>query len=129
MGCGPSDSAVALLFKDDPRPDVYVGMGTDPANAPVLPTPTAVALPALGSCERRHCRFHAAKGVHENRLSDRGQQAATSLAGAMELKLQPPGRPAWERAWRTCPCWATRSLCPVGGHSNPGLPPAGCTAS
>ena len=93
----PSDSAVALLFKDDPGPGVYVGMDTDPANAPLQPMPTAVPPPPVGSCERRHCRFHAAEGVHEHRLSNSGQQAATSLAGAMErFELQPPWRVARE---------------------------------
>ena len=42
------------------------------------------AATSLGSCERRRCRFHAAEGVHEHRLLDSGQQAATSLAGAVE---------------------------------------------
>ena len=99
MECGPSDSALALLFEDNPGPDVYVRMDTDPANAPLLPMPTALPPPPLGSCERRHCRFHAAEGVHEHRLSDHGQRPATSLAGDMErFELQLPGRVAWEVA-------------------------------
>ena len=97
MECGPSESTVALLFEDDTGPDVYVGMDTDPTNAPLLPMPTTVPSPPLESCERRHCRYHAAEGVHAHGLSGSGQQAATSLAGAMErFQLQPPGRVARE---------------------------------
>ena len=81
---GPSDSAVVLLFKDDSGPDVHVGMDTDPANAPLLPMLTAVPPPPQGSCERGHCRFHAAEGVHEHHLSDREQRQAAELARALE---------------------------------------------
>ena len=42
MECRTSDSVVALLFEDDLGPNIYVGMDTDPANAPLLPVPTAV---------------------------------------------------------------------------------------
>ena len=58
---GPSDSAVELLFGDD----VYVGMDTYLANVPLLPMPTVVPPPPLGSCERRNCTFHAAEGVYQ----------------------------------------------------------------
>ena len=76
-------------------------MDTDPANAPLLPMPTAVAPPPLVSCERRHCRLHAAEGVHKHRLSDSGQQAVTLMAGAMErFELQLLG-------------WVTREVGPV----------------
>ena len=72
MECEPCDSRVALLYKDDTGPDVYVGMDKGSANTPVLPMPTAVPPSHLGSCERRHCRFHAAEGVQERRLSGSG---------------------------------------------------------
>ena len=78
-GSGPSDSAVVLLFRDDARPDVCIGMDVDP-NAPLLPMPTAVPPPPLGGYEQRHYRFHAAEGVHEHRLSDRGLRHAVELA-------------------------------------------------
>ena len=58
---GPSDSAVELLLEDD----VYVGMDTYLANVPLLPMPTVVPPPPLGSCERRNCTFHAAEGVYQ----------------------------------------------------------------
>ena len=51
---GPGDSTPALMYEDDTGPDVYIGMDTDPANAPLLPMPTAVPPPPLGSCEQRH---------------------------------------------------------------------------
>ena len=60
---GPGESALALMYEDDAVPAVYAGMDADPANAPLLPMPTAVPLPPLGSCEQRHCRFHAAEGA------------------------------------------------------------------
>ena len=86
-------------------------MDTDSANVPLLPMPTAVAPPPLVSCERRHCRLHAAEGVHEHRLSDSGQQAVTLLAGAMErLELQLPGWVCW---W-----WWARAKTRVPGSGN-----------
>ena len=88
---------MALPHEDDVGPDVYVGTDADLANAPLLPIPTAVPPPPLGSCERQHYKFHAAEGVHEHRLSAHGQQDAASLAGAMErFELQPPGKVARE---------------------------------
>ena len=42
------DSAEALLFEDDAKPDVYVGMDTNPVYAPLLPMHTAVPPPPLG---------------------------------------------------------------------------------
>ena len=59
-------------------------------NALLLPMPTAMPVPLLGSCKRRHCRIHAAERVHEHRLSDGGQWQAAELAGAPErFELQP----------------------------------------
>ena len=72
MECGPSVLTVALLFKDDLQPNVYIGMDTDPANAPLLPMPTAVPPPPLWSCERRYYRFHVPKGIDEHRRSGSG---------------------------------------------------------
>ena len=72
-------------------------MDMDPANAPLLPMPTAVAPPPLVTYERRHCGLREAEGVHEHRLSDSGQRAVTLMAGTMErLELQLPGCVAWE---------------------------------
>ena len=63
---GPGEAPLALMYEDDTGPDVYAGMDVDPANAPLLPMPTAVPPPTLGSCEQRHCRFHAAEGAHRH---------------------------------------------------------------
>ena len=82
--CGPSYQAVALLYEDATGRDVYFGIDTDPVNVPLLPIRRAVLPPHVGSCQRRHGKFHAAEGVHEPRLSGSGQKAATSLAGALE---------------------------------------------
>ena len=48
---GPGESALALIYEDDAAPDVYAGMDVDLAIAPLLPMPTAVPPPPLGSCE------------------------------------------------------------------------------
>ena len=53
---GPGESALALMYEDDAGPDVYAGMDVDPANAPLLPMPTAMPPPLLESCEQRLCR-------------------------------------------------------------------------
>ena len=112
MECGPSDSTVALLFEDDVGSDIYVGMDTDPTNAPLLPMPTAVPPPPLGSCERRHYRFHVAEGVHEHCLSGSGQRVATSLAGALErFEFQPPGRVAREMCLADVPPMGDQVCC------------------
>ena len=50
---GPGGCAVALMYEHDTRPDVYVGMDTDPENEPLLPMPTAVPRIPAGGCERR----------------------------------------------------------------------------
>ena len=81
---GPGESALALMYDDDAEPDVYVGMDVDPANAPLLPMPTAVPPPPLRSCEQRHCRFHAAEDVHQHSLTSDGRREATLLVGALE---------------------------------------------
>ena len=41
------DSAMALLQEDDAGPDLYGGMQAKPANAALLPMPTAVPRPPL----------------------------------------------------------------------------------
>ena len=84
---------------EDAKPDVYLGMDVDPANTPLLPMPTVVPPPPMGSSEQRHCRFHAAGGVHQHRLTDEGRREAALLVGALErFELQPPGRVARELA-------------------------------
>ena len=51
------------MYEDDAGPDVYAGMDVEPANAPLLPMPTAVPPPPLGSCEqRREWQGHEAWG-------------------------------------------------------------------
>ena len=96
---GPGESALALVFEDDAGPDVYAGMDEDPANEPLRPMPTAVPPPPLGSFERRHCRYHAAKGAHRHRLMGTGQREAGMLASALErYELQRPGQVAREMA-------------------------------
>ena len=77
MEHGPGDSSVALMYKDVIVPDIYVVMDTDPANATLLPMPTALPPPPLGSCERRQCKFHAAEDVHQHRLSSSRRREAT----------------------------------------------------
>ena len=47
----PGQSALTLIYEDDAGPDVYAGMDVDLANAPLLPMPTAVLPPPLGSCD------------------------------------------------------------------------------
>ena len=87
------------MYEDDAGPDVYAGMDEDPANAPRRPKPTAVPPPPLGSCERRHCRYHAAEGAHGHRLMGTGQREAGMLASALErYELQRPGQVAREMA-------------------------------
>ena len=61
---GPGESALVLMYEDDAEPDVYVGMDVDTAIAALLPMPTEVPPPPLGSCEQRHCSFHATEDVH-----------------------------------------------------------------
>ena len=96
---GPGESALALMFEDDAGPDVYAGMDEDPANEPLRPMPTAVPPPPLGSCERRHCKYHAAEGAHRHRLTGTGQREAGMLASALErYELQRPGQVAREMA-------------------------------
>ena len=96
---GPGQSALALMFEDDAGPDVYAGMDEDPVNEPLRPMPTAVPPPPLGSCERRHCRYHAAEGAHRHRLTGTGQREAGMLASALErYELQRPGQVAREMA-------------------------------
>ena len=96
---GPGESALALMFEDDAGPDVYAGMDEDPAKEPLRPMPTAVPPPPLGSCERRHCRYHAAEGAHRHRLMGTGQREAGMLASALECyELQRPGQVAREMA-------------------------------
>ena len=34
---GPSELTMVLLLEDDAVPNIYIGMDTDPANAPLLP--------------------------------------------------------------------------------------------
>ena len=96
---GPGESALALMFEDDAGPDVYAGMDEDPANEPLRPMPTAVPPPPLGSCERRHCRYHAAEGAHRHRLMGTGQREAGMPASALErYELQRPVQVAREMA-------------------------------
>ena len=96
---GPGESALALMSEDDAGPNVYAGMDVDPANTPLRPMPTAVPPPPLGSCERRHCRYHAAEGAHRHRLMGTGQREAGMLASALErYELQRPGHVAREVA-------------------------------
>ena len=95
---GPGESALALMYEDDAGPDVYAGKDVDPANAPLLPMHTAVPPPPLGSCEQRHCRFHAAEGAHRHRLTGTGRREAGMLASALErYEFQRPGQVAREK--------------------------------
>ena len=95
---GPGESALALMYEDDAGPDVYAGMDVDPANAPLLPMPTAVPPPPLGSCEQRHCRLHAAEGAHRHRLTGTGRREAGLMEGALErYKYQHPAKVAHEK--------------------------------
>ena len=95
---GPGESALALMYEDDAGPDVYAGMDVDPANAPVLPMPSAVPPPPLGSCEQRHCRFHAAEDAHRHRLTGTGRREAGMLASTLErYEFQRPRQVAREK--------------------------------
>ena len=107
---GPGESALALMYEDDAGPHVYAGMDVDPANAPLLPMPTAVPPPPLGSCEQRHCRYHAAGGAHRHRLMGTGQREAGMLASALEgYELQRQGRSPGRRTWWPRPRTTARS--------------------
>ena len=87
------------MYEDDTGPDVSSGMDVDPADAPLRPMPTAVPPPPLGSCERRHCRYHVAEGVHRHHLMGTGQREAGMLASALErYELERPGQVAREVA-------------------------------
>ena len=95
---GPAESALALMYKDDAVPDVYAGMDVDPAHARLGPMPTLVPPLPLGSCEQRHCRYHAAEGAHRHRLMGTGRREGGMLASALERhQLQRPGQVARER--------------------------------
>ena len=96
-GYGPGESALALMYEDDAGPGVYAGMDVDPANAPLLPMPTAVPPPLLGSFEQLHCKFHAAEGAQRHTLMGTGRREAGMLEGALErYELQPPEQVARE---------------------------------
>ena len=96
---GPGESALALMYEDDAGLDVYAGMDVDPAHALLRPMPTAVPPPPLGSCEQRHCRYHAAEAAHRHRLMGTGRRETGMLASALErYELQRPGQVARERA-------------------------------
>ena len=95
----PGESALDLMYEDNAGPDVYAGMDVDPAHAPLRPMPAAVPPPPLGSCEQRHCRYHAAEGAHRHRLMGTGRREAGMLASALErYELQRPGQVAREVA-------------------------------
>ena len=71
----------------------------DPANAPLLPMPTAVPPPPLRSSEQRHCRFHASEGAHSHHLTGTGRREAGLLAGALQrYEFQHPGNVAQEES-------------------------------
>ena len=121
----PGESALALIYEDDAGSDVYTGMDVDPANAPQLPMPTAVPPPPLGSCEQRHCRFHAAEGAHRHHLTSAGRGEAGLPEGALErCEFQRPGkgRPGEEPGGRVPARWPG-PLRPIGGRSGPRSPP------
>ena len=100
------------MYEDDAKPDVYVGMDVDPANAQLLPMPTAVPPPPLGSCEQRHCRFHAAEDVHRQRLTGAGKREAVLLESALKrYEFQPPGRVARDRGLVAVPPDDDRVCC------------------
>ena len=109
---GPSDLAVALMYEDNTGPVVYAGMDMDPANAPLLPMPSAVPPPPLESLDRRHCRFHAAEDVHQHRLSSGWRREATLLVGALErYEFQPLGRVAREKGLEAVPPQGDQVYC------------------
>ena len=96
---GPGESALALTYEDDAGPDVYAGMDMDLANVPLLPMRTAVPSPPLGSCGRRHCRFHADEGAYRHHLTGAGRRKAGLLEGALERsEFQHPGKVAQEKS-------------------------------
>ena len=121
------------MYEDNAGPDVYAGMDVDPDKAPLRPMPTAVPPPPLGSCERRHCRYHAAEGAHRHRLVGTGQREAGLLASALErYELQRPGQvarwwPWWPRprttarpavsSWGTRRSWVTTPV--MSGRRSP----------
>ena len=80
------------------------------------PRPLHCPPPPLGSCETRHYRLHAAEGFHEHRLSSSGQQAVTSLAGALErFELEPLRRVAREVGVANVPMLGDQVCCALLG--------------
>ena len=70
-GYGRNDSALALIDKDDARPDVYVRMQEDPANAPLLPLPTVVPPPPLVGVTRDSGEISAPRATFPTCLPER----------------------------------------------------------
>ena len=120
----PTDGAVALLFKDDAEADVYIGIDTDPANAPLLPMPTKVAPPPWGV-------------VSSGTVGSQRPKVSTSIALRI---VGSDKRCSWQVRWRgssfnhqesspgepRCAHAGRKSLlCPVGGHSTLGPPSGG----
>ena len=95
----PGELGLALMYEVNAGPSVYADMDVDPANTPLLPVPTAVPPPPVGSCERRHCRFHAAAGAHRHSFTGTWKQQAGMLEGALECyEFQHPGHVAQEKS-------------------------------
>ena len=114
----PDESTLALMYQDDAGPDFYVGMDADPANAPLMPMPTAVPPPPMRNCEQRHCRFHAAEDVHQHRLSSEGRRQATLLVGALKrYEFQPRERVAREKSLAALPAEGDRVRCVQPGDT------------
>ena len=52
--------------------------------APLVPMPTAVLPPPLGSSEPRYCRFHAAEGAHRHHLTGARRREVGLLEGTLK---------------------------------------------
>ena len=104
---GPGESAPALMYEDDTAPDVYAGMDVDPANAPLLPMPTAVPRPRLGSWRSGGTAGSMRPGVPTGTASRvRGGERrrcwqALLSATSSSAQGRSPGRRAWWPSPRT----------------------------
>ena len=96
-GCGPSDSTVVGLYEDESGPDVYVGMDTDLQTRRCCPCPPQCCRLPWGVVKGGTAGSMRPRVSTSTASRDSGQQAATSLAGALErFELQPPGLERFE---------------------------------
>ena len=105
MEYGPSDLMLAVMYEDDIGSNVYVSMDTDPANAPLLPMPTAVPPPPWGvwnGSTARSSRPRMSGSTASRAVGSKRRRCFWVPWSATSSNLQGglPGRRAW-KTWRT----------------------------